>query len=79
MTQWDVVWLAITSGGLLAFGVAETLGLRDRSQGKPSGTYSAALRRWLGVEPAKWWRWISIPAFLGSLALFGIHITTPWI
>jgi hypothetical protein len=75
---WDIAWLAITAGGLTAFGVAEGLALRERSQGKGGGTYSAALRRWFGIEPAKWWRWIAGPIFGLGLAIFGVHILMPW-
>lgn len=79
MSAWDWTWIGITAGGLAAFGIAEARALQERSNGKPGGTYSAALRRWGGIEPAKWWRFITIPAFLGALALFGLHITTPYL
>lgn len=79
MTTWDITWLVITAGGLTAFGIAEYLGIRDRTQGKPTGTYSAALRRWFGIEPTRWWRWIAGPVFGLALAVFGVHILTPWL
>jgi hypothetical protein len=79
MSSWDVAWAAITGGGLIAFGIAEYLGIRDRDKGKPTGTYSAALRRWFGIQPTHWRRWILGPLFGLGLGVLGVHILTPWL
>lgn len=64
-TTW-LIWLIIT---LVSFAVLEALRFTQ-----PTGTLSRTLRRWLGIEPHRWWRRITIPAFIAALALFTWHI-----
>lgn len=54
-----IVWLVVAGA---SFGVMEWLSGRE--------TLSANLRRWLGIDPPKPWRPITIPLFAGAVAAF---------
>ncbi|PXY33567.1 hypothetical protein BAY59_10825 [Prauserella coralliicola] len=78
MTGWDWTWTGLLGGFLAGFAVFETLALRERARGKPGGTLTAYLKRWIGIEPRHWRRWILGPLFGGGLAVLGVHILGPW-
>lgn len=71
-----ITWLAVTAG---SFTILETLALATNIQ----GTLSLTLRRWLGIDPPRRWRRITIPAFASALILFVAwflpHILTNWL
>jgi hypothetical protein len=77
--NWDLAWGAFLGAAGLTFGVLETLGIQARNNGKPTGTLSAALRRWLGLDPVHWRRFLLGPLFAGGLGLLVVHILTAWI
>lgn len=56
-----LIWLAVTA---VSFGALEWVTL-ERGE-----TLSANLRRWLGIDPPKPWRPITIPLFAGAVAAF---------
>lgn len=66
----DKVWAAFLGFCFGAFGVFEITGYR----GARHGTLTAALRRWLGVDPCAKRRWIARGAFAGVLAGFALHV-----
>ncbi|WP_157360595.1 hypothetical protein [Amycolatopsis thermoflava] len=74
----NIIWPVVTGGFLVAFGVFEALAIRngdrDRAAGKPSGTYTAWIRRTLGLDPARWWRPIGIAGFASFMVWFFGHI-----
>lgn len=78
--NWDLVWLVFLAVAGIGFGVLEWQGFRDDRDGKKNyGTLSATLRRWLGVDPPAGRRWLLSGVFLAALAVFGVHILTPWL
>jgi hypothetical protein len=77
--NWDLVWGGLLTAGFAAFLPLELLGLKDDGRGKHYGTFSAALRRWGGIEPKAKRRWVFGPMFALLLAWFGVHILTPWL
>jgi hypothetical protein len=77
--NWDAIWTTLIGASVAGFAVLETLALRDRARGKPGGTLTAYLKRWIGISPQHWRRWILGPLFGGGLALLGVHILTDWV
>lgn len=79
---WDLIWVAILFGGfLIPFGVFEIISLRrgvDPDNPK-AHTLTASVRRWAGIAPARWWRWLTIPALAVLFAWLPIHFLTPWL
>lgn len=74
-TKWGV-WLTAT---LVSFTVLEARALREPlTDEKPSGTLSAALRCWLGVQPAHPRRWIAGSLFAGFWGWLCLHILAGW-
>lgn len=72
------VWVTLTAAiaaWLAAFGVAEGLALAERHE---EWTYSAWIRRVLGISPSKWYRRWTSAAFaavlIGFVAWFVPHI-----
>lgn len=63
------IWLGLTLAG---FGVVEGLALATKHT---NWTLSATLRRWLGVQPVKPWRWAGVLVFAGFLCWLILHIT----
>lgn len=76
--NWDLAWGVFLGAAGIGFGVLETLGVRARNSGKPTGTLTAAVRRWLGIDPSHWRRWIFGPLFGVLLGWLGLHMLTPW-
>jgi len=74
----DIIWPVVTGGFLAAFGVFETIAIRnstkDHTAGKPSGTYTAWWRRILGLDPVRWWRPLGIVGFASFMIWFFGHI-----
>ena len=68
-------WLAATLG---AFAVLEARALRTRTVDKPSGTLTATLRRWLGLNPRRGRRFVLGPLFAGFLAYLATHFLLGW-
>lgn len=67
-----LVWLAATAASFLAL---EAHALREPlTDEKPSETLTAALRYWLGVQPASRRRWIASALFAGFWAWFCLHV-----
>jgi hypothetical protein len=74
-TKWGV-WLGVT---VASFTVLEAHALREPlTAEKPSGTLSAALRLWIGVQPARPRRWIASGLFAGFWVWFVGHICCSW-
>lgn len=74
----DRSWATWLLGTAVAFGVLEGRALRTRIAEKPSGTLTATLRRWIGVDPRSARRWMLAPLFGAFLTwLFG-HILLGW-
>jgi hypothetical protein len=71
-------WAAWLIGVLATFFALEAPALRQRVAEKPSGTLTATMRRWLGIEPAARRRTILGPLF-GAFCtyLFG-HFLFGW-
>lgn len=70
-TRW-AVWLAAT---VISFGVMEAHALREPlTEEKPSGTLSAALRWWLGIQPARPRRAVASLLFASFWAWLVLHI-----
>lgn len=71
-----ITWLAVTAG---SFTILETIALATNI----NGTLSLTLRRWLGIDPPRRWRRITIPAFAATVILFVAwflpHILTNWL
>lgn len=67
-----VVWLTAT---VVSFLVLEAHALREPlTDEKPSGTLTAALRYWLGVQPAGRRRWIASALFAGFWVWLCLHV-----
>lgn len=64
------VWLTGTVG---TFAVLETKALRGRMADKPSGTLTATMRRWLGINPRARRRFLLAPAFAAFTAYLYLH------
>ncbi|ALG07656.1 hypothetical protein [Kibdelosporangium phytohabitans] len=77
--NWDLVWTAFVTVTVGVFAVLEIRGLKADPRGKNYGTLSAALRRWLGIEPAKPRRWWLGSVFGAFWLWFVVHILTPWL
>jgi hypothetical protein len=74
-TKW-AAWLTAT---LVSFTVLEARALREPlTDEKPSGTLSAALRLWIGVQPARPRRWIAGSLFAAFWAWFVGHCLLGW-
>lgn len=56
-----IAWLVTTAG---SFAVLETWALLTKN------TLTSTLKRWLGINPPRRWRRISIPAFTWALVVF---------
>lgn len=70
-TRW-ALWLAATVASFVAL---EARALREPlTEGKPSETLSAALRWWLGIQPAGRRRWIAGGLFAGFWAWLVAHV-----
>ncbi|MBP2331238.1 hypothetical protein JOF56_011623 [Kibdelosporangium banguiense] len=77
--NWDVVWGSVLGTFAVGFAVFETLGLKARNRGEQSGTLTATIRRWLGIDPQAPRRWWLGSLFGAFLAWFFVHILTPWL
>lgn len=70
-------WLGIMVLG--TFGLLEGAALKSKKSGD---TFSETLRRWLGVNPPRWYRWIGVTAFAVIFGGFSIwffgHILFGW-
>jgi hypothetical protein len=74
-TKW-AVWLTATVGSFL---ILEARALREPlTPEKPSETLTAALRKWLGVQPATRRRWIAAGLFSAFWVWFAGHIALGW-
>lgn len=72
-------WAAWLTATLLSFAVLEAQALREPlTEDKPSGTLSAALRRWLGIAPAGKRRWIASGLFAAFWLWFVGHVAFAW-
>lgn len=69
--NWDTIWTVVSIIFILVVGAIEGIALLTRNM---ENTLSSKLRKWFGIEPARWWRWLSVPAFIGFLIWFGYHI-----
>jgi hypothetical protein len=68
-----ILWLTAT---LLSFLALEAYALRrPLTDEKPSETLTAALRLWLGIQPASKRRWVASVLFAGFWLWFTAHIT----
>lgn len=61
-----IIWVGVAGVSLVGL---ELWGLR-----RPGGTFSETLRRWLGLEPRRWWRPLTTAVFLGGLVVLAVHI-----
>lgn len=77
--DYEIAWAVFLGSATLTFGVLEWGALRAREDGKPSGTLTAVLRRWLGLDPAHWRRWPLGVVLAGGLGVFALHILTAWV
>lgn len=66
----DIVWATFVGGATAAFLVTEISGYR----GGRWGTLSAALRRWMGIDPSAKRKAVMRGVAAGGLIAFGIHI-----
>lgn len=73
MDAHDRTWLAWLAGLLATFGVLETRALIAREPGKPSGTLTSTMRRWLGVDPLRRRRWVCGATFVAFWAYLAAH------
>lgn len=71
--KWGL-WLAVTLG---SFGLFEAQAIKDRTD-KPSGTLTSTLRRWMGIDPPHWRRWIFGPLFGGFCFYLFTHFLFGW-
>lgn len=71
--NWDWIWGIFWTVGLSGFVALQVAGIAK------DNPFSRHLRKWMGVAPQRWWRYITIPALWSFLEWFGIHITTPWL
>lgn len=72
-------WAAWLTATLATFAVLEAHALREPlTDDKPSGTLTAALRLWLGVQPAGRRRWIASGLFAAFWLWFVGHCTLGW-
>ncbi|RZS39132.1 hypothetical protein EV193_104348 [Herbihabitans rhizosphaerae] len=62
----EIAWPAL----LVLFAVAEYAGYLEGL------TFTRWIRRGLGISPARWWRWITIPATWAFCLWLPIHLTT---
>jgi hypothetical protein len=70
-TKW-AVWLVAT---VTSFALLEARALREPlTAEKPSGTLSAALRLWIGIQPARPRRWIAGSLFAAFWAWLCLHV-----
>lgn len=71
--SWSAVWAVWLAVMAISFGVLEWVTLRRHE------TLSENMRRWLGIEPPKPWRRVSVALFTGAVigfaAWFVPHIT----
>lgn len=66
-TEW-ASWALLTA---LLFTLLEGAALRSGSHER---TLSATTRRWLGIQPVRWYRPVGSALFFGVLAWIGVHI-----
>jgi hypothetical protein len=78
VVNWDLIWGSVLTGFAAVFLPLELTGTRD-TRGRNYGTLSAALRRWLGIDPPQPRRWWTRVLFGLFLAWFAVHILTPWL
>ncbi|WP_134667856.1 hypothetical protein [Amycolatopsis sp. CFH S0078] len=69
----DQRWAGWLAGTLGAFAVLEARALKARAPGKPSGTLTATMRRWLGLKPRRARRFLLAPLFAGFLGYLWLH------
>lgn len=71
-----ILWLTAT---LISFLALEAYALRQPlTDEKPSETLTAALRLWLGIQPASRRRWIAGGLFAAFWVWFAGHISLGW-
>ncbi|MFB9926013.1 hypothetical protein ACFORO_12460 [Amycolatopsis halotolerans] len=68
-----VPWSCWLAGTLTAFSILEARALKARQPGKPSGTLTATMRRWLGLKPRRVRRYLLAPLFAGFLGYLWLH------
>lgn len=68
-------WLAGTLG---VFAVLEARALKARGPGKPSGTLTATMHRWMGLNPRRARRYVLGPLFAGFLGYLWLHFLHGW-
>lgn len=72
-------WLWWLTATLASFIALEAHALREPlTDEKPSETLTAALRYWLGVQPASRRRWIASALFAGFWAWLTGHVVLGW-
>lgn len=68
-------WAAWLTATLVSFAVLEAHALKEPlTDEKPSGTLSAALRLWLGIQPAGKRRWIAGGLFAAFWLWLCLHV-----
>lgn len=72
--MWDRLWRVWIVSAVTSFLGLEVAALRARKRGTQGATLSAALRRWLGIEPRTARRLALSAAFAGFWAWFLTHI-----
>lgn len=68
-----VPWSCWLAGTLGVFAVLETRALKQRAPGKPSGTLTSTMRRWLGLNPRHNRRYVCAPLFGAFVAYLWAH------
>lgn len=63
------IWLAITA---LSFGALETWAIVSKR--REPDTLTEVLRRWLGVEPRRWWRGAAAAGLIAGAAWLVLHL-----
>lgn len=66
-------WAAWLTGTLGVFAALEAQALKAREPGKPSGTLTATMRLWIGMNPRHWRRFILAPMFSAFCAYLFLH------
>lgn len=74
MQRWNRRWAAWMFSAVASFAWLETAALIERSRGAQGATLSAALRRWLGVEPRTQRKLFMGAGFAAFWTWFCLHI-----
>lgn len=64
-------WLIFTGAGVVAFAILEGWAFVAK---RDDAFYTTSLRRWLGVNPRRWWRQVTFALWVGFFAWLTYHL-----